>query len=166
MGDKPVEPVPAQPAVQNRSVGLQDVRVGVELNSAPVVQAGTEGSTIACQMKEGCFSIGCGREWFPAKYEAGKVSLSKEEFDAAIADINAVLEKNVLDYILCPFHWLTCDAFDCSGYVQELQTECDKQTAKFSEKNVHFYIKTKTKVVVGWDGPDVDDNVFLLVMQK
>ena len=47
-----------------------------------------------------------------------------------------------------------------------LVAECTKQTTKFSEKNVHFYIKTKGKVVVGWDGPDVDDNVFLLVMQK
>ena len=164
-----MEPVAAQPAVQNRSGGPVDakhLRVGIEVDNAPVVQAGTEGSTIACQMKEGCFSIGCGREWFPIEYESGKVSLSKEEFDAAIADINAVLEKNVLDYVLCPFHWLTCDAFDCSGYVAALDAECDKQTAKFSEKNVHFYIKTKRKVVVGWDGPDVDDNVFLLVMQK
>ena len=99
----------------------------------PIVKESARANTIACEMTDA--TCGCKKTRFEPRYEHGKLSLSKAEFDAAVKDVNSVLGSPVWHVICFPFQvfWpMTDPALD------KLDRKCKELTTRFRVKKVSF----------------------------
>ena len=138
-------------AVQNKSgmVGF-DGRLTVELpGQAPLVDPGSEARTIAVQATEGC----CGPVRFDPVYVPGRVNLTNEEFNAAVMEVNGVLQQQ------------TC-LVNCCCPADQLRTKCSELTQRHAAKRVEFQIRTRDGIGIDMQGnPSPDEKCYLIVRQ-
>ena len=138
-------------AVQNKAgaVGF-DGRITMELpGQGPIVDPGTEARTIAVQATEGCF----GPASFDPVYVPGRVNLTNDEFNAAVMEVNGVLQRQ---------SWFV----NCCCPADQLRAKCSELTQRHAAKRVEFQIRTRDGIGIDMQGnPSPDEKCYLLVRQ-
>jgi hypothetical protein len=138
-------------AVQNKAgaVGF-DGRITMELpGQGPIVDPGTEARTIAVQATEGCF----GPASFDPVYVPGRVNLTNDEFNAAVMEVNGVLQRQ---------SWFV----NCCCPADQLRAKCSELTQRHAAKRVEFQIRTRDGIGIDMEGkPSPDEKCYLLVRQ-
>jgi len=87
---------------------------------------------------------------FVAPFDASKTSLTREEWDAAIGEVNGVFHHKGLMALLC------CLCGEPEHHVEDLQKKCKALTEKYESRGVAFYCVHKEDVaglVAGGVGP-------------
>lgn len=124
------------PAVQNDTgpvnIGFGGIAADIP-GQAPVVQKGTEIRTIAVQSTPGC----CFRSQFYPHWEAGKLSLTPEEFQSAVQEVNDAA---------APCYCFVCCCCYCNKC--KFQSKCQELNQKYAAKRVNFHIHTKYQLTM------------------
>mmetsp|Transcript_23501 Transcript_23501/g.47790 ORF Transcript_23501/g.47790 Transcript_23501/m.47790 type:complete len:128 (-) Transcript_23501:279-662(-) len=102
---------------------------------------------------------------FEAPYDATKTALTREEWDAAINDVNGVMKHEGAKGLLC------CLCGDASDHVGDLKKKCRELTAKHAAKGAEFSCKVKEDdskyVEMALTGFSFsDDKIYLIIRQK
>ena len=124
---------------------------------------------------------GCKSPKFAIQYEPGKINLTQDEFDSAVAEFNDAVKKPIWWYPLWPlivsFHAFTCHVCDpyqrggCVDFVLEKMAE--KMSEKFAYKGVKFIIRVRLEASMGWGALPCcgecyaeKDGYFLVIQQQ